>query len=380
MSTPPLGLEVTGTGRAQANTDILLTGATKRSPEFVISERPLAGEPVSAVFHRVASRLVAERAEVLSVMLFGSMAARDTIERAMVDALGAVVWPLTWVEGASCAGGPLAGVQVLAVSGCPVTRVRLGNRVVASVFEDGGARHCLLGGFGPNSVALRAPAQVQQMFGNLECALDLAGFELGDVVRTWFYNEDILSWYGDFNRVRSEHYASVKWRTGSIPASTGVSGQNPAGAALAVAAWAMRPTDGSACAKEVGSPLQCPAPAYGSSFARAMEIDSGGWRRLFVSGTASIHPGGQTAWIGNPKKQIDLTMEVIAAILETRGMTYDDVTRATAYFQHPLFTPYFDRWCDARELRHMPVVYVNCDICRDDLLFELELDACVKAG
>ncbi len=313
-------------------------------------------------------------------MLFGSMAARDTIERAMVDALGAVVWPLTWVEGASCDGGPLAGVQVFAVSGCPVTRVRLGNRVVASVFEDGGARHCLLGGFGPNSVALRAPAQVQQMFGNLECALDLAGFELGDVVRTWFYNEDILSWYGDFNRVRSEHYASVKWRTGSIPASTGVSGQNPAGAALAVAAWAMRPTDGSACAKEVGSPLQCPAPAYGSSFARAMEIDSGGWRRLFVSGTASIHPGGQTAWIGNPKKQIDLTMEVIAAILETRGMTYDDVTRATAYFQHPLFTPYFDRWCDARELRHMPVVYVNCDICRDDLLFELELDACVKAG
>ncbi len=379
MSSHPVGLETLGAGRVQAESECLLSGATKRSPEFVISERPVNGEAMSAVFQRVAERLGAEGAEVLSVMLYGSMGAREATERAMVEALGPISWPLTFVEGASCDGGPLAGVQVFAVSGWPVTRVRLGNRVVASVFEDGGARHCLLGGFGPNSVALRAPAQVQQMFGNLECALDLAGFELGDVIRTWFYNENILGWYDDFNRVRTQHYSNVTWRTGSIPASTGVSGRNPAGAALAVAAWAMRPTDPAAKAFEVASPLQCPAPAYGSSFARAMEIDSGGWRRLLISGTASIHPGGQTAWVDNPKKQIDLTMEVIAAILESRGMNFRDVTRALAYFQHPLFVPYFERWCDARDLRHLPYVPVHCDICRHDLLFELELDAAVKA-
>jgi enamine deaminase RidA (YjgF/YER057c/UK114 family) len=379
MQNNPIGLEVSGAPLAQADSGFLLPAANKRSPGLVISERPMAGESASAVFRRAADRLAAEGAEILSVMLYGSMAAREGVERAMTDALGTVAWPLTWVEGASCDGGPLAGVQVFAVAGWPVTRIRLGNRVVASVFEDGGSRHCLLGGFGPNSVALRAPAQVQQMFGNLECALDLAGFELADVIRTWFYNDDILAWYGDFNRVRSEHYATVKWRTGSIPASTAVAGKNPAGAALAVAAWAMRPIDPAARAVEVASPLQCPAPAYGSSFARAMEVNSGGWRRLFISGTASIHPGGQTAWVGNPKKQIDLSMEVIAAILDSRGMDFHDVTRATAYFQQPLFTPYLDRWCEARALTQMPLVHVHCDICRDDLLFELELDACIKA-
>jgi enamine deaminase RidA (YjgF/YER057c/UK114 family) len=218
------------------------------------------------------------------------------------------------------------------------------------------------------------------MFGNLECALDLAGFELSDLVRTWFYNDDILAWYGDFNRVRTEHYSTVKWRTGSIPASTAVAGRNPAGAAVAVAAWAMRPLEAGACAREVASPLQCPAPAYGSSFARAMEIDSGGWRRLLVSGTASIHPGGQTAWIGNPKKQIDLTMEVVAAILDSRGMDFSDVTRAIAYCQQPLFASYFERWCETRQLNNLPAIHVNCDICRDDLLFELELDTCVRSG
>jgi hypothetical protein len=30
-------------------------------------------------------------------------------------------------------------------------------------------------------------------------------------------------------------------------------------------------------------------------------------------------------------------------------------------------------------MRHLPVVAVQADVCRDDLLFELELDACVPA-
>lgn len=345
--------------------------------DFVVNGRPLPGEPLNATFRRMAGELAAREAEVLSLMVFGALAAREDIDRALRAELGAIAWPVTWVEGASCDGSPLAGVQAFAVTKRPITRVKLGGRVVGSVYEDAGARYCLLGGIGPTAVAMREPAQVQQMFGNLESALEVAGFELRDVVRTWFYNDEILRWYNEFNRVRSAHYAQVKFRTGSIPASTGVAGRNPAGAALEVAALAMRPLRDGARAFEVGSPLQCPAPQYGSSFARAMEIESGGWRRLLISGTASIHPNGLTAWVGNAKKQVDLTMDVIAAILHDRAMSFRDVTRAIAYFKHPAFTPYFDAWCASRELRQMPVVPVHCDICRDDLLFELELDAAV---
>ncbi|MDO8544337.1 MAG: translation initiation inhibitor [Opitutaceae bacterium] len=353
--------------------------ATSFSPEFAVTGEPQPGEALNKVFRRVADELAAREAEILAVMVYGRIAAHDEIAREMRDALGETMWPVTWVEGASCDAGPLAGVQALAVSRRPINRIRLGGKIVGSVYEDGGARYCLLGGIGPTATSMREPAQVQQMFGNLESALDLAGFELRDVFRTWFYNREILQWYDDFNRVRSAHYAQVKFRTGSMPASTGVAGRNPADAALAVAAWAMRPLNPHACAQEIGSPLQCPAPNYGSSFSRAMEINSGGWRRLLISGTASIHPNGATAWVDNAKKQIDLTMEVVAAILESRGMTFADVTRATAYFKHPAFRPYFVAWCDVRELRQMPVVAVHCDICRDDLLFELELDAALPA-
>lgn len=344
--------------------------------EFVFTETPRAGEPLVEIFERLAHALAAQEAELLSLMLYGAVAARRDVEAAMRAALGETQWPVTWVEGADCAGAPLAGVQAFAVAGRPVARVRLGHRIVGSVWEDGEARHCLLGGLGPTSLALGAPAQVQQMFGNLEWALDQAGFELGDVVRTWFYNEDILAWYGEFNRVRTAHYARVNFRTGSLPASTGIGARNIDGAAIAVAAWAVRPLAGTrSFAREIASPLQCPAPAYGSAFSRAMEIESGGLRRLTVSGTASIHPGGATAWVGQIRKQIDLTMEVIVAILQSRGLDYRDVTRATAYYRDAAYRKHFADWCAERGLEAVPVVHTHSVVCRDDLLFELELDA-----
>jgi enamine deaminase RidA (YjgF/YER057c/UK114 family) len=353
-----------------------------RSSEFVITQCPLPGEPVTAAFERLAAALGAGEAELLSLFVFGAVAARAEIESAMRGALGEAQWPITWVEGGPCHGNssPLAGLQAFAISGRPVTRVRLGRRVVGSVYEDTGARHCLLGGLGPTSLALGPAAQTQQTLGNLEWALDCAGFALGDVVRTWFYNDDIVPWYGEFNRVRSAHYADVRWRTGSLPASTGIGARNVAGAALTVAAWAVRPLHLLARVREIASPLQCPAPAYGSSFSRAMEINTSSRRRLLISGTASIHPDGRTAWAGDAHRQIDLTMDVVAAILDSRGLGFSDVTRATAYFESPSFKPHFDTWCAAHGLRDMPVVGAHCDICRDDLLFEIELDACADGS
>ena len=345
--------------------------------EFVLTAVPRGGEPAGSTLRRLADELAVHDAELLALFVFGSIAAQREIDRALRDHLGEAQWPVTWVEGLSCHGATLAGVQAFAIRrGAPVKRVWLGGRVVGSVYEDAGARHCLMGGVGPTTTQLLPPAQVQQTFGNLEWALDMAGFTFADVVRTWFYNDDIVPWYGDFNRVRSAHYQSIAWRTGSIPASTGIGARNPAGAALTLAAWAVQPLEGGSCAFAVGSPLQCPAPAYGSSFARAMELDSGGWRRLLVSGTASIHPDGRTAWVGNAHRQIELTMEVVAALLQARGLGCHDITRATAYFEHPLFEPYFAAWCSTHHLQLLPVVSTNCDICRDDLLFEIELDAC----
>lgn len=344
--------------------------------EFVLTFPAVAGETHDAFFRRVVRQVEEEAAGVLALMIYGEMSEHGAANAAMRRVFGEIRWPVTWVEGAGCRGEHFVGAQVIARrGGRPVERVVMGGQVVGTVYDDGAARHCLLGGLTPTAVTMDRPAQVQQLFASLDCALDLAGFALGDVVRTWFFNDEILSWYDAFNRVRSAFYAPVQFRTGTLPASTGVSGRNPAHAATTVAAWAVRPHGPGARVFDVPSPLQCPAPAYGSAFSRAVEIDSAGVRRLLVSGTASIEPGGRTVWKGDVARQIDLTMQVVAAILQSRGMNWNDVTRANAYFKHPEFLSVFRAWQRERGVEALPALPIHCDICREDLLFEIEVDA-----
>jgi enamine deaminase RidA (YjgF/YER057c/UK114 family) len=201
-----------------------------------------------------------------------------------------------------------------------------------------------------------------------------------NVVRTWFFLDDILNWYGAFNRVRNTVFEQHELRPGSLPASTGVRGRNPAGTALTAAVWAVKPHDETnGTVHFVPSPQQCAATAYGSAFSRAVEINSGGFRQLLVSGTASIEPGGMTVHVGEVRAQIELTMQVAGAILESRGLDFSDVSRATAYFKSGADLPAFQGWLEENHLLSLPVVNACCEICRDDLLFEIELDA-IAAG
>jgi enamine deaminase RidA (YjgF/YER057c/UK114 family) len=347
--------------------------------ECVINVRAAPGESIGSIFSRLEIALKERDASLLLLMVFGGAGARDEGTRTMRRFLGAVDWPVLWVEGASCFGTPIAGVQAFALQGGELERVLWQGRIVGTAYEDADARHCLFGGIGPQEVAATPEVQARQTFEGIEAALDRAGFTLADVARTWFYNDDILGWYDAFNRVRTDYYRRAPFRSGSLPASTGISARNPCGAALAVAGWAVQPLNAGARVFEVGSPLQCPAPSYGSSFSRGMEIDSGGRRRLLVSGTASIAPQGETAFVGDIRRQVALTMDVIAAILQSREMDFGTVTRAIAYFKDPGDVGEFERWLAERGLAAMPFVPVHSDICRHDLLFELELDAIAAA-
>ena len=349
--------------------------AETQGAEFSFTIESLPGEGISAMFDRLAVALREFGATIVHLMVFGSVNASAAGTQALERVWGKTDWPVTWVEGAACDDRPITGMQVFAVVGGEVRRVTLNGRVVGSVFEDGAARHCQLGGLGPKETSAAPATQARQTLENLEAALAQAGFSLADTVRTWFYLDDLLSWYDEFNQARTQMYARTRFRSGALPASTGVAGRNPTGAALTVGAWAVQPIHPSTRVAEVASPLQCPAPAYGSSFSRAMEITSATGRRLLISGTASLAPDGRTIAQGDARQQVALTMEVVEAILRSRGFTFVDLTRATAYFKHRSDVRAFRAWCGARGLRSLPVLAIHCDICRNDLLFELEADA-----
>jgi enamine deaminase RidA (YjgF/YER057c/UK114 family) len=341
---------------------------------FSLTFTPPPDENLSDLCHRLAAQLRECGATPLHLLVFGGASAAPAGMAALEKCFGGVDFPVTWVEGADCGGKPIAGIQVHAFTGA-VERIERHGRVVGSVFTEGGARQCFVGGLSPADKTLAHGEQTRQTLEELQSVLALAGFELADTVRTWFFLENILAWYDEFNHARTKIYSGVKFRTGSLPASTGVGAKNPVGTALALAALAFRPLEKSAHAGEIASPLQCPAPAYGSSFSRALEISSASGSRLFISGTASIAPGGQTLWVGDTIKQVELTMDVVEAILRSRGLTFADLTRATAYFRHATAAGIFSEWLAANRLEQMPVVATQCDVCRDDLLFELEAEA-----
>lgn len=344
--------------------------------ELAFSEAAAPGEAPALPLRRLAARLRDHNACLVGLMVFGSLAARPAVEAALHDALGAPAWPVLWVDGAGCHGTALAGVQAFALEGGPVEPILLNGRVVATRYMIGNTALCWVGGIVPDDIHATPGIQTTQAFAALEQALNTAGFAFGDLVRTWCYNHELLAWYDEFNRARSALYKQVAFRTGSLPASTGISAANPAGAALTLAGLALRPVKpGHDGAREIGSPLQCPAPAYGSAFSRAVELRLGPARRVLVSGTASIEPGGATVWRNDVRHQIELTMRVVAAILESRELGWHDVTRAIAYFKSPGFVPVFDDWCREHGWTNPPCLRLHCDICRDDLLFEIELDA-----
>ena len=275
-------------------------------------------------------------------------------------------------------GGALPPVEspFLAPDAALARTLRRGGRAVASVYEDDDARYLLAAGVLPADLAAPRGGQAASVFLELERVLAEEGMTFADVVRTWLYIDDVCDWYGEFNAARSAFFESRGVFETFLPASTGIGCANLDGAALVAGAFAMRPKRGGARAEVVESPLQAPAMAYKSSFSRAAEIVAPGWRQLFVSGTASIEPNSHdVAHVGDPAKQIDCTMNAVAAILESRGRSWRDVTRAIVYLKRPEFREHWRAWLAARSLPADFAAETVCDVCRDEWLFEIELDA-----
>ena len=72
-------------------------------------------------------------------------------------------------------------------------------------------------------------------------------------------------------------------------------------------------------------------------------------------------------------------MRVVHEILKSRNMNWPDTSRAIAYFKDINEAPLLEKYCRANGLPDLPVAISHADVCRHDLLFEIELDA-VKAN
>jgi enamine deaminase RidA (YjgF/YER057c/UK114 family) len=206
-------------------------------------------------------------------------------------------------------------------------------------------------------------------------ALEANGFSFSDTVRTWIYLDRLLEWYDDFNTVRTAFFNENGVFEKMVPASTGIGAANAQGSAIVMDVLAMQPLRDDLTIQSVASPLQNPALDYKSSFSRAVEMAYPTHRSLLISGTASIDSSGKTVHLDDPEKQIRLTLKVVYEILKSRDMDWNDLFRGIAYFKNMDWLPLYRSVAEELGIPRFPLAVSHADVCRADLLFEIEVDA-----
>ena len=116
---------------------------------------------------------------------------------------------------------------------------------------------------------------------------------------------------------------------------------------------------------------QC-ALEYGSAFSRAARSITPAGETVFVSGTASIDASGATTNIADAAGQINTTIENVRAVLRDMRCSDEDVVQVIAYCKTTEVEKTFNSFKDSLP---WPWVTVICDICRPELLFEIEATA-----
>jgi len=319
--------------------------------------------------------------------VFGSLSAQSAVAAAREQAMSeAAIDPrpcFSYIQGHPVFGEGLAGMLIHAV------KPDEGSSVSARIEEDGmaariwrmnGARYFQLHGVHGLSDQDRA-AQAGGMFANANEFLRREGAAYRDVIRTWIYLSRILEWYGDLNRARDAKYAGFQLmpdlaatrdvRDLRLPASTGIEGDNRFGTACAMDALAITGPRRPAI-HQMANKVQKEAFRYGSAFSRGACIRDPQATRIEISGTASIDESGHSTHIGDLRAQIGHTLDAVQALLATEEAGLTNISGATVFLKHAEDRAVYRAVTRERGLNDLPAVLVQADVCRGDLLFEID--------
>ena len=97
-----------------------------------------------------------------------------------------------------------------------------------------------------------------------------------------------------------------------------------------------------------------------------------------VSGTAAIDAYGQSLYAKDTRAQIDCTFDKIEVLLAQAGATLRDIVAASVFVKHPEHAQIYWEMAAARGLQDTPAVVMVADICRNELLFEMDAEVVVK--
>lgn len=330
-----------------------------------------------AEFEEALVYINANDCQVLCLEVFSGIFANEAVEA--FKAATPTEFPLNWILPLVEGEEPiLASAHITALAGAKADVIKTENNTIAVRYGEEQEQYLRVFGVCEKVEGNDGYAHTEANLKELETSLKSCEYSYNDIVRTWFYNDDILAWYDPFNAARTKFYKDRNVFDGLLPASTGIGAPNNAGSFISSGAMAIKGSGKGKtwAASDVNSPLQGGAPEYGSSFARAVLVENEFGKRITISGTASIAPTGETLYLNNIKAQTDLTMAVIKAMLEDNGMSWGDVHKSMVYCLKPEYYEVYKQWAaeegEGADFAHCPAYAI---VCRHDLLIEIELEA-----
>ncbi|PLX82838.1 MAG: hypothetical protein C0617_13280 [Desulfuromonas sp.] len=288
------------------------------------------------------------------------------------------VAPVALAVGPGSYGG-FAGVQIHAVRADlrprPLGRGDGGAPAEGRVIRQGDHTWVHLAGLSADP-DLEEAEQAGQVFSRAASLLRQVGADMRSVARTWLWLKDLCGWYDELNAVRNvffrcEGLIDEEARSVRLPASTGIGMYGAGGAAITLDLIAMPGREGEIRLVEAGGSQES-AFEYGSAFSRAAVAPMPGGPTVFISGTAAIDRSGATEHVGRIEAQIDGTIAHVRSLLAQFGCDDGSVLTALAYCKTPEVEEVFrERWADLP----WPRITMNGDVCRPELLFEVEVTA-----
>jgi enamine deaminase RidA (YjgF/YER057c/UK114 family) len=250
------------------------------------------------------------------------------------------------------------------------------------------------------------PSEDRSVYDGSRAALEAVCRTLGrvnvrfdQVIRTWFYlggiveDDGPVQRYKELNRARTDFFQNIHFLNGRAPArhngpvypaSTGI---GTTGRGIVLSAIALVSDRSDIRAVPLENPRQTAAYEYAASyspqspkFSRAMALSCGTYTTILISGTASI-THSQTRHTGDAGKQTEETLDNIAALISEENLAGHDLPGlgtslaslgfARVYIKRPADYVAVRAVCEKR-LGVLPTIYAVADVCRPELLVEIE--------
>jgi enamine deaminase RidA (YjgF/YER057c/UK114 family) len=360
----------------------------------VLDESSDARRAALDAYGRLADILAESELRIVHERVFGSLTAGAPALQGRSEALGRrgilSETPLTYLQGRPLWGEGLAGLSVMAVRPADAGELWTVRDEAGAprgrAWKFCGATFMVLQSLhghqdGPGTDNTRC-AQADRMFDRANQLLQGQHTDYRNVTRTWIYLSKILDWYGDFNEVRNAKYDGfgLMPRRGApggnsilLPASTGIEGDAPNRAAATMDVLATIPGPDSAVEiHQMTNVKQRDAFRYGSAFSRGAAIRLPGATWISISGTASIDEEGVTVHQGDFSRQMHGTLDTIEALIAQEGAALSDICDATIFIKRAEDVEAYRQALTERGLEDIAGVPVIADVCRDDLLFEMD--------